>query len=1834
VNSPNSFRRSKALNPVKIFTRSRARKKSRSASGSLSYEKLEPKNLLAGVVISEIVASNIASFEDGFGSSPDWIELHNQGTTAVDLQGYHLTDNANDPIGWTFETSEIIGAGEYLIVFASAENTVDPLGFHHTDFKLSASGEYIGLYDASGVLLSEFGAGGVDYPQQIPDVSYGSSAGGLVSAQTVGEYLIPQNGSLGTSWTANGFNGAANGFTASRASLGYENSPGSNTSYADEYATAVPSGTTSLYLRTEFVVTDASAITDLTLGMRFDDGFGVYLNGTHLFGVNDGNGYAWNTSASANHDDNAALNYIDYALDGSAGSVGNFLNLLVDGTNTLAIHALNMPSSSDFLIEPRLVTSSVTGVPGYLETPTPGSANLGSITIGPAITDVTPNGTIINQGQSLVITANVSQFNLPVDDSSVRLLYQVMYGNQFNVQMNDSGIGADVIAGDGIFSATLNSSNANPGDLVRWYVTAADVDGNTSRAPLFFDPLNSAEYFGTVVTDPSIDTDLPVFHWFLQNTSAAQTDAGTRGSLFFNGEFYDNIQTDIHGQSTRGNEFPKKSFDFDANSGDKFWVSDEIGRASDFNLLTNYADQTKLRHPLGYQIYEETGHPGLKGLPVTVYRNGSYYGLFDIIEEGQTEFLDRVGLDTNGALYKVNNNLTHAYNEVQKKTRLYENNSDFQAVVNANALSGASARIWDFDNMDTATLINYLAVNAIIANNDFGNKNMYWYRDTEGTGQWLTLPWDQDLSFGHNWNALVSPPYFDNTLYTNGTITAGWTNLFQRTMSNSRTAEMYFRRLKTLSDQFYGETGTAISDSWMYQRMEEIRNLISDESVDDMAFWGLQANYTASYPFNPSQAIDQLQDVFLNARRNTINNDGRTPSAQVGNPGIVFDQVDFDSNPASGLQAEEYVRLNNPTSSAVDISGWTLTGGIQHTFKPGTVIPAGDTLYVLKDVVAFKARATGPTGGQQLFIQGNYDGQLANLGDTVNLVAADGAVMDVLVTPDTGASTNQEFLRVSEFNYNPAVSVDNAEYIEFLNTSSTDTLNLAGVTISEGPSDPFVFAAGTTLAPGDRLLVVGDLGAFTAAYPSVSSSLIAGTYSGKLSNGGENLRVDDVGGEKILEVSYGDTDPWYFGTDGDGQTLQLVDEFNTSLLLMDKFYSWRPSLAFNGTPGAAPIVAPSVVINEVLAHTDTPQLDSVELFNPTGSDIIIGGMYLSDSANNFLKYQIPAGTLLPAGGYVVFDESHFNPTPGSPGPDDFSFSSSNGDQVWLTTAVGGVPSVMVAQVDFGATFNGEALARVPNGTGRLLPALTTTLGAENGVEKVGPLVISEVNYHPADPSAAALAIYPALTDGDLEFIEVHNPTLQTVGLTDWRLRGESDFDFPAGTNLGPGGTIVVVNFDPALAANSALLNAFRAEYGIGNSVNVFGPLNFNLSNSYGRVSLQQPDTPPLDDPTLIPYVLVDEVVYDDLAPWNVSADGTGPSLTRDQIGVRGTLASNRNAATPTPGSADMGSTVFGRQLVYNGSSFNAGEDIAIDKSPLFDGQTATFENYTSYVHGINGIVLDVVGLSATPTVNDFEFRIGNNNSISTWSTAPAPSSLTVLPGQGVGGSDRITLNWANGAITNTWLQVELLANANTGLDQSDIFYFGNAIAETGDNPLTTRVNLIDVGLTRANQTGFVLATIDNVYDFNRDRRVNLIDVGLARVNQTGFTSLSLIVPNSSARGSDSSDDGKGKDGSVVYEKPFVGPVVPTSLSAAVFSAELAPGVETTSRSATESKSSGALACSRFDAHFAELAGLSGAVEHDALPIAAFDQHDEDEDQRDSFSNDFLPVIDETFETLA
>lgn len=145
------------------------------AGGSWSYL-LDPNAALPSLVISELLANNRSGLRDEDGEYSDWIEIENRGADVADLAGWGLTDDPREPGKWTFP-SVPLAPGARVLVFASGKDRGDPAGKLHASFKLSSSGEYLGLYsfESPREVASEYAP---RYPEQRGDISYGLAAGG------------------------------------------------------------------------------------------------------------------------------------------------------------------------------------------------------------------------------------------------------------------------------------------------------------------------------------------------------------------------------------------------------------------------------------------------------------------------------------------------------------------------------------------------------------------------------------------------------------------------------------------------------------------------------------------------------------------------------------------------------------------------------------------------------------------------------------------------------------------------------------------------------------------------------------------------------------------------------------------------------------------------------------------------------------------------------------------------------------------------------------------------------------------------------------------------------------------------------------------------------------------------------------------------------------------------------------------------------------------------------------------------------------------------------------------------------------------------------------------------------------------------------------------------------------------------------------------------------------------------------------------------------------------------------------------------------------------------
>lgn len=226
-----------------------------------------------------------------------------------------------------------------------------------------------------------------------------------------------------------------------------------------------------------------------------------------------------------------------------------------------------------------------------------------------------------------------------------------------------------------------------------------------------------------------------------------------------------------------------------------------------------------------------------------------------LIEQLDEDFLKRKGFDNDGALYKFvqrigeegtpgnvvggdysgspgfkNENPIYG---VEKKTRTYESFADFSAFTAGIGTGTATdKKNFLFKNMNLPNFVNFMAVRALISEEDVNRKNFYAFRDTIDSQEWFLFPWDKDMTFGMSYLTTVSanrnnPWQSTSTFYHDPTGTKQWCVLWQLGYDIPEVRAMVGRRLRTLMETMMGPVGATIPGTTiMEQKLEEIRAML------------------------------------------------------------------------------------------------------------------------------------------------------------------------------------------------------------------------------------------------------------------------------------------------------------------------------------------------------------------------------------------------------------------------------------------------------------------------------------------------------------------------------------------------------------------------------------------------------------------------------------------------------------------------------------------------------------------------------------------------------------------------------------------------------------------------------------------------------------------------------------------------------------------------------------------------------------------------------------------------------------------------------------------------
>lgn len=348
-------------------------------------------------------------------------------------------------------------------------------------------------------------------------------------------------------------------------------------------------------------------------------------------------------------------------------------------------------------------------------------------------------------------------------------------------------------------------------------------------------------------------------------------------------------------------------------------------------------------------------------------------------------------------------------------------------------------------------------------------------------------------------------------------------------------------------------------------------------------------------------------------------------------------------------------------------------------------------------------------------------------------------------------------------------------------------------------------------------------------------------------------------GSPCIDAGFLDTASWPFDRDYSGRDRLLGSVVDIGAHEFGAGESNEGSLL--------PCESIPVVISEVLAHSPGGR-DWVELHNTTGQPINVSGWQIRDQSEN--SYAFPRDTWIDAHGYQVFYQGN-----------DFPFGfEAKGDTITLVSAVSGIETGCVQSHALWAVRAGTTLVRHVNSVGlvEMVPSTEATLGAANAPFAVGPLVITEIMYHPSEEQEGG------------PYVEICNMGLSAVDGY-WRLSGmlscHHDFSLP------PGGRAVVAA-DP-----NTLLQTYPD--GLAGKEVVEGTFHGNIT--YVTLSVYDQENKR--------YVVREKVTYNSGGPfmpqaawrflWPETANGQGDALHRMRLDDYANDPNNWEAAPPTPG---------------------------------------------------------------------------------------------------------------------------------------------------------------------------------------------------------------------------------------------------------------------------------------------------------------------------------------------
>lgn len=1542
----------------------RGRRRWRIACGCLAVWLWRLPDVAAAVVINEIHYAPDVKTE-----TVEFVELHNPGTESVSLAGWTLSGGiqyafgANTQIGpggYTVVAQNPEAIRQKFGVTDALGPWTGRLSNQADSLQLrNGSGESIDTVDYQLGFPWPTVGDSPGYSIELIHPNLDNSLGGSWrpsvhgNAATQSRSLLPagsqwrffkgiaEPSSPVTAWRTPNFDDSS--WTQATTPIGY----GEN--FVTTVLNDMRNGYASVFLRKDFVIEDPTQISTLLLEAQYDDGIKIWINGVHLVNANIASEEVPFDGTASSAIENAE--FVPFPVTGASA-------FLRQGRNVIAVQAHNssLGSSSDFFFDLRVSVETGSASRG----PTPGRRNsVYAEDAPPQIRQCAAEPEQPATHQPVKVSAKVTD---PDGVKRVQLEYQIVepgtyvelsdaayQTNWIALPMQDLGIKPDNIPGDATYSVEIPGTVQENRRLIRYRITAEDRKGQQITVPFADDPSPNFAYFvydgvpawrGAIqpnsadaqrrspqLFETNVMRRLPVYHLISKQSSVEHSTWLDRyggdlykwkGTLVYDGRVYDHIGFRARGGVWRY-AMGKNMWKFDFNRGHDFEPRDNYGRKypvpwTKLNLGA-CIQQGDFQHRGEQGMFESVGLRlfALAGIeaPETHFvqfrvvdavtesdpnnqYEGDFWGLYLAIEQEDGRFLDTHQLP-DGNFYKMESGTGELNNLGAAGPR---DKSDLNNFLSGYR-QGDATDVWWRTHFDLGRYYSYQAIVQGIHHYDICYGKNYFYFLNPETGLWSVHPWDLDLTWADNMfdAGCGGTDEFKDRVLTRPAFTIEFQNRVREIrdlLFNTDQAGQLIDEYAAMIDDPHGGPSMVDADraQWDYNPVMANSAIVNSSKAGQGRFYQVVPSKDFPGMVAKMKSYVVTRGTFLD---NLANDPAipQQPSLTSASPAsFPANRLLFRVSAYAG--AASFAAMEWRLGEVTPANAPALDPNQPRHYEIETVWQSAPTATALRELAV-------PAGVAKV---GHTYRARARMQDSAGRWSHWSAPLEFVAGAPENAAALVANLQITEVMFDP-VGGNDAEFIEVFNASPEVTLDLAGAKFTQGID--YTFPAGTTLPPGEFLLVVrsssaNDFASFRTRYGLNSTVRVVGPYTGALNNEGEQIILKTAGGgSTILELTVGHGTGWPLAAEGAGHSLVPVEGAASHPNDGSLNYpgNWRASALINGSPGRPdPVLPAGIVLNEIVAHTDfTGEFDSndwIELYNPASTSFDFGaGWFLSDDPLNLRKWPIPSQTTVTGHGWIVFDEVNgFHTTPAGFG------LSKDGEQVLLSHLPGSSADRVVDAIRFKAQENDWSLGRFPDGVG-YWAALTPRTPLKANAPPQGHVVIDEVMFHPKDIGTNAV------DNTQDEFIELWNATAVPVNLFNtngtWRLNGGVSFLIPGGTVLPPGEALLVVNFSPT---NTAAAAAFRTVYSVSPSVLLFGPYQGKLNNSSDYIALEKPQA--TDATNSGPaWVVVDDVLYSDRSPWPATTDGTGMAMQRLGLSASGNDPANWGAAPPSPGQAPI-----------------------------------------------------------------------------------------------------------------------------------------------------------------------------------------------------------------------------------------------------------------------------------------------------------------------------------------